>query len=169
MTFTNIQIYNLLDKFTNSQLEEKIKNMYNHAIISFSTSSKFISVYNIDYSFNTLDENKSFIRKLSKKLTLPVFSITCLQDNHVIIEQYNFNKRIYDYISIGNMHEKIKELGYKKQDCFTNESIWKDYFVGKNTIEDINKIIQNKTKQTDIGQNKEKKKPNQRKSSRSNV
>ena len=144
MTFTNIQVYNLFDKFSNEELENKIKNIYETANLKFSTSSKFVTVQNIGYKFKTLNENKSFIRKLSKKLTLPIFSITCLQEEHIIIEQYNFNKRTYDYISIGNMYENLKKVGYEKIDSFNNISIWTDYFVGKNNIEDINKIIANK-------------------------
>lgn len=141
MTFTNIQVYNVSDKFSNNELEGKIKKLYKNAKLLFSQTSKFVTIYNIDYTFRSLNENKSYIRKLSKILTLPVFSITCLQNSHIIIEQYNFNKRIYDYLSIGDMYEQTKELGYINIGSFNNKDIWKDYFVGRNTIEDIEKII----------------------------
>lgn len=164
MTFTNIQIYNLANKLSNEQIEEKIKKfkeslgyifiskndscniikaveIKNYVKILYSQNNKFVTIYDSNYTFKSLNEDKSYIRKLSKTLTLPVFSVTCLEDKHVIIEQYNFNKRIYDYLSIGNMYENVKKLGFENADYFNNIEIWKDYFVGRNDIDKLNKVI----------------------------
>ena len=158
MIVTNIQIYNLSDKLSYDEIEEKIikfkescgykicsENEHNdcnilHVITD--SNNRFVTVFDSDYSFGCANENKSYIRKLSKALTLPVFSITNMDNEHVIIEQYNFNKRVYDYLSIGNMHEKLLELGFNNNECFNNQDIWKDYFVGRNNFDSINKVIQ---------------------------
>lgn len=141
MTFTNIQVYNSANKFSKEELEERLKKFKQDIKIIFSESSKFVTIYDSEYTFKSLPENKSYIRKLAKILTLPVFSITCLQNSHVIIEQYNFNKRIYDYLSIGDMNDEIIKLGYENINSFNNINIWEEYFVGRNKIENLNKII----------------------------
>lgn len=160
MTFTNIQIYNLSNKLTNEQIEDRVikfKESFGYILtkenndemklcndyikILFSDNSKFVTIFDSSYEFKSLIENKSYIRKLSKFLNLPVFSITCLENKHVVIEQYNFNKRIYDYLSVGNMYEKVKELGFISLDTFNCEDVWREYFVGKNDISMVYKII----------------------------
>lgn len=158
MVFTNIQICNISDKLSYDEIEERIIKFKensgyklcseedvekNSNVIKILTSAntKFITVFDNEYSFQNVKENKSYIRKFSKSLTLPVFSITCIDNAHVVIEQYNFNKRIYDYISIGSLHEKVKELGFNENEYFNNIEIWKEYFVGRNNLDRLNEVI----------------------------
>lgn len=91
------------------------------------------------FNFKNLSKNKSIIRKLSKKVnddTMMVYSDSDIS----VIERYSFNKRLYDYIALGNK-EKLNELDYKKIGAYFNENTWKNHFVGRNSITKLDEIL----------------------------
>lgn len=162
--FTNIQICNISDKLSYKEIEERIikfKESCNHKLtnineeyenikdnqnivkVLYNQNNNFITIFDSQYTFKSLKENKSYIRKLAKTLTLPVFSITNIENEHIVIEQYSFNKRIYDYLSIGNLHEEVVMLGFNDSEYFNNTEIWKDFFVGRNNIDKLDNVIKN--------------------------
>lgn len=95
------------------------------------------------FSFKNSDENKSIIRKIAKRLAQDSFMATASADFGVI-EKYSFNKRTYDYIFFGN-EEELEKLGYDIDlDTYLYQEIWKNHFVGRNTIADVDKIIKEK-------------------------
>ena len=58
-----------------------------------------------------------------------------------IIEKYNFNKRLYDYICFGN-REKLISLGYNEAyEKYMYQQAWKNNFVGRNSIKDLDDIL----------------------------
>lgn len=167
MTFTNIQICNINDKLNLEEIEQKIikfkessgyrlvsnengcDNVFDYIKIIYNQNSKFITVFDSSFSFKSTSENKSYIRKLAKALTLPVFCISCFENEHIIIEQYNFNKRIYDYLSIGDLHKKMVENGYEDMEYFNKPEIWQEFFVGRNSLENINEVIKQSKEYSD--------------------
>lgn len=171
MTYTNFLIYNSNNKLSRTQILEKLKAFFqkesydvllkenkdrvillqNNVSVIFSENTKFISLYdpNID-SFELLDHTKSYIRKLSKLLTLPVFCITALEDKHVIIQQYHFNKRVYDYISVGEKQDFCTKHGYECYHILQHPKIWEEYCVGRNDLSQVDEIIKESNQYDDI-------------------
>jgi len=95
------------------------------------------------FKFKGLAKNKSNIRKIAKKISQDVFLATSL-DDVTVLEKYNFNKRIYDYICFGNK-EKLEALGYNEAyNKYNDQSAWQTHFVGKNDINDLDTILKEK-------------------------
>ena len=144
---SNIQIYNFKNKLKREEIIEKIANFKNvekgkineYVDLIFDETSNFVTMYDKNFKFENSNLNKSYIRKLSKCLTLPVFLIS-LSKSNLVIEQYNFNKRIYDYIAISKDFDYLKKLGYVNENIFNEEKIW-DNFVGKNDMSNLYDIL----------------------------
>lgn len=99
-------------------------------------SSKF-------FDFSNTNENKSVIRKIAKRVAQDTFMVTSKKD-FSIIEKYSFNKRKYDYICFGNQ-EILINFGYDEAYAiYMYKEIWKNHFVGRNTINDLDKILNEK-------------------------
>lgn len=162
MNFTNIQVYNKDEKLSKSDILEKLKAFNdsrnlasldikneNKIDVKFDDMCSFFTCFDTGYKFKDLKNNKSYIRKLAKLFTLPVISVSYINDESIVIEQYNFNKRIYDYIVISKNFESLKKLGYERENVIYNEDIW-NYFVGKNDISKIKEIIMEKSRYDDM-------------------
>lgn len=95
------------------------------------------------FAFENADSNKSVIRKIAKRVAQDTFMATSKEDI-AVVEKYSFNKRTYDYITFGN-EEKLKELGYTDSYAmYMYQEIWKNHFVGRNTIKDLDKVLKEK-------------------------
>lgn len=95
------------------------------------------------FEFKNSDENKSLIRKIAKRMANDVFMISSLENNTAVLEKYSFNKRIYDYIALGN-EEFLTQNGYLECGKYMYKDIWTNHFVGRNTINDVDKLIDEK-------------------------
>ena len=142
--FSNIIIFTDRDKdinFVKNKIEKMILDLdnaktnesdYKFKIDIIQDSINNITILSSDYfKFVDLETNKSLIRKISKRIANDTFMISSIEDNTAILEKYSFNKRIYDYIVFGDK-EKLEKL-YK--------DIWTNHFVGRNTIEDVEKLL----------------------------
>lgn len=125
--------YNLADKNNfKIQLDILHDNINNICIIS--------SEY---FKFMNINTNKSNIRKIAKRVAQDTFMATA-NNSFSIIEKYSFNKRIYDYICFGNK-EELEKLGYNEEYAsYMYQEIWKNHFVGRNTIYSLNKLLDEK-------------------------
>lgn len=152
--FSNIIIFNNKDiNFVKEKIEKNILDL-NYNICSKEDNTTQIdilhdSINNICvissefFKFENINANKSVIRKIAKKLAQDTFMATSV-DDIAVIEKYSFNKRIYDYICFGN-EEKLKKLGYDEAYAmYMYKDIWKNHFVGRNTIANMDKILDEK-------------------------
>lgn len=100
-----------------------------------------ICVITSDYfKFSNLSENKSIIRKIAKRVAQDAFMVTSTE-KIAVLEKYSFNKRIYDYICLGDKAE-LEKLGYNESYAMYMEPIiWSNHFVGRNNIDNVNKIL----------------------------
>lgn len=95
------------------------------------------------FKFENLHENKSIIRKIAKRVAQDTFMVTSKEDI-AVLEKYSFNKRIYDYICLGN-EEKLSSLGYNESYAnYMQPIVWSNHFVGRNTLENLNNILKEK-------------------------
>ncbi len=102
--------------------------------------SKICIISSRYFEFKNLSKNKSVIRKIAKKIASDAMMVTATK-NFSIIERYSFNKRIYDYICFGNKDE-LSSLGYNESYArYMYKDIWKNHFVGKNNINDLDNIL----------------------------
>lgn len=102
--------------------------------------SKVIIISSDYFKFDNLAKDKSVIRKISKRLASDTMMVTSKKDIS-IIEKYSFNKRTYDYMCFGN-REKLILLGYNEAyEKYMYREIWKNNFVGRNSIEDLDNIL----------------------------
>lgn len=103
-----------------------------------------ICVISSDYfKFTDLATNKSIIRKIAKRVAQDTFMVTA-RNNIAVIEKYSFNKREYDYISLGDV-QVLEELGYNESYAKYMQSIvWSNHFVGRNNISSLDKILKEK-------------------------
>lgn len=93
------------------------------------------------FAFSDLATNKSLIRKIAKRVAQDTFMVSSKEDV-AVVEKYSFNKRIYDYIALGD-ESKLDELGYNESYAMYMEPIvWSNHFVGRNTLADLNKILE---------------------------
>lgn len=152
--FSNIIIFTDRDKdiaFVKEKVEKMIldldnvkanENDYKFKIDIIQDSINNITILSSDYlKFNDLESNKSLIRKISKRIANDTFMISSIEDNTAILEKYSFNKRIYDYIVFGDK-EKLESLGYNEEyGTYMYKDIWTNHFVGRNTIEDVEKLL----------------------------
>ncbi len=149
--FSNIIIFNNKDI---AQIKEKIEKIIidlEYEITNKEDSNYYINIINDSinnicvinsnfFKFEGITENKSTIRKIAKRLAQDTFMVSSKED-FAIIEKYSFNKRIYDYICFGNK-VKLKNLGYDEAYAtYMYQEIWKNHFVGRNTISDVDKLI----------------------------
>lgn len=124
--------FNICDNNNATQIDILHDSINNICVIS----SEF-------FKFEDINTNKSVIRKIAKRLAQDTFMVTSINDI-AIIEKYSFNKRIYDYICFGN-EEKLRSLGYDEAYAmYMYKDIWKNHFVGRNTILDLDKILDEK-------------------------
>lgn len=149
--FSNIIIYNNKNILEVKEKLEKIILDLGYEFTQEENSKYYINIINDDinnicvvnsnfFRFESLNENKSTIRKIAKRLAQDTFMVTSKED-FAIIEKYSFNKRIYDYICFGNK-ERLKSLGYDESYAnYMYQEIWKNHFVGRNTIKDVNKLL----------------------------
>lgn len=149
--FSNIIIFNNKDILEIKEKLEKIIIDLEYEIVEEANSKYYINIINDDinnicvvnsnyFKFEGLNENKSVIRKIAKRLAQDTFMASSKED-FAILEKYSFNKRIYDYICFGNV-EKLHSLGYDESYAnYMYQEVWKNHFVGRNTIEDVNKLI----------------------------
>ena len=100
-----------------------------------------ITIISSDYfRFDNLAKDKSIIRKIAKRLASDTMMVTATKELS-IIEKYNFNKRLYDYICFGN-REKLISLGYNEAyEKYMYQQAWKNNFVGRNSIKDLDDIL----------------------------
>lgn len=152
--FSNIIIFNNKDiKYVKEKIEkilvdlefticEEEKDSIQIDIIHDSINN--ICVVSSDYfKFVDINTNKSIIRKIAKRLAQDTFMASSHED-FAIIEKYSFNKRIYDYMCFGN-EEILRNLGYDEAYAiYMYKDIWKNHFVGRNTIADVDKILNEK-------------------------
>ncbi len=153
--FSNIIIFNNKDI---EEVKEKIgkiikdldytitdKNDFKYYIDIINDPINNICILNSNfYLFSNLEENKSTIRKIAKRLAQDTFMASSKEDI-AIVEKYSFNKRIYDYIAFGN-EEKLQSFGYTESYAmYMYQEIWKNHFVGRNTISSVDKLIQEKS------------------------
>lgn len=125
--------FNICNKEGNSSQIDILHDSINNICI---ISSEF-------FKFEDINTNKSVIRKIAKRLAQDTFMVTSI-DDIAIIEKYSFNKRIYDYICFGN-EEKLRSLGYDEAYAiYMYKDIWKNHFVGRNVISDVDKILDEK-------------------------
>ena len=102
--------------------------------------SKVIIISSDYFKFDNLAKDKSVIRKISKRLASDTMMVTSKKDIS-IIEKYSFNKRTYDYMCFGN-REKLILLGYNEAyEKYMYREVWKNNFVGRNSIEDLDNIL----------------------------
>lgn len=149
--FSNIIIFNNKGIFEIKEKLEKIMvdlgyeqaedNNYKYYINIINDDINNICVVNSNFfEFEGLDQNKSVIRKIAKRVAQDTFMVSSKED-FAIIEKYSFNKRIYDYICFGNV-QKLQSLGYDESYAnYMYKEIWKNHFVGRNTIENVDKLI----------------------------
>lgn len=100
-----------------------------------------ITIISSDYfRFDNLAKDKSIIRKIAKRLASDTMMVTATKELS-IIEKYNFNKRLYDYICFGD-REKLISLGYNEAyEKYMYQQAWKNNFVGRNSIKDLDDIL----------------------------
>lgn len=91
------------------------------------------------FKFEDSDINKSTIRKVAKRVAQDAF-LAYGEDEFAVLEKYSFNKRIYDYIAFGE-DEKLNSLGYENKSGYMYPEVWKNHFVGRNTLKDVDKLI----------------------------
>ncbi len=121
--------------------EQAEDNNYKYYINIINDDINNICVVNSNFfEFEGLDQNKSVIRKIAKRVAQDTFMVSSKED-FAIVEKYSFNKRIYDYICFGNV-EKLQSFGYDESYAnYMYKEIWKNHFVGRNTIENVDKLI----------------------------
>lgn len=91
------------------------------------------------FKFEDSDINKSTIRKVAKRVAQDAF-LAYGEDDFAVLEKYSFNKRIYDYIAFGE-DEKLNSLGYENKSGYMYPEVWKNHFVGRNSLKDVDKLI----------------------------
>lgn len=102
--------------------------------------SKICIISSKYFEFKNLNKDKSVIRKIAKKMATDTMMVTATKKIS-IIEKYSFNKRIYDYICFGDRNE-LNSLGYNEAyEKYMYRDIWKNHFVGRNNIDDIDNIL----------------------------
>lgn len=152
--FSNIIVFTDRDKdinFVKNKIEKMILDLDNECATMDSYDIKVdiiqdsvnnITVISSDYfKFMNLETNKSIIRKIAKRLANDTFMFSSIEDNTSVLEKYSFNKRIYDYIAFGDK-DKLSNLGYFEAfGTYMKKDIWTNHFVGRNTIEDVDKLL----------------------------
>lgn len=153
-TFSNIIIFNNKDiKYIKEKIEKILidlkysitdKSNYTYQIDIIHDSINNICIISSEYfKFRDINSNKSVIRKIAKRVAQDTFMASA-SENFAIIEKYSFNKRTYDYIDFGNK-EELESLGYVETfENYMYKEVWKNHFVGRNTIDDLDKIITEK-------------------------
>lgn len=149
--FSNIIIFNNKDILEIKEKIEKIILDLEYSLVNIEDSSYYIDIINDNinnicvinsnfFKFEGISENKSVIRKISKRLAQDTFMVTS-KDDFAVVEKYSFNKRVYDYICFGN-RSRLESLGYSEAYAtYMYQEIWKNHFVGRNTINDVNKLL----------------------------
>ncbi len=149
--FSNIIIFNNKGIFEIKEKLEKIMVDLGYEQAEDDNYKYYINIINDDinnicvvnsnfFEFEGLDQNKSVIRKIAKRVAQDTFMVSSKED-FAIVEKYSFNKRIYDYICFGNV-QKLQSLGYDESYAnYMYKEIWKNHFVGRNTIENVDKLI----------------------------
>lgn len=121
----------------------KLSNIENYNIridIIQDNISKVIIISSDYFKFDNLAKDKSIIRKIAKRLASDTMMVTATKELS-IIEKYNFNKRLYDYICFGD-REKLISLGYTEAyEKYMYQQAWKNNFVGRNSIKDLDDIL----------------------------
>ncbi len=149
-TFSNIIIFN---NETIDFIENKITSIFEgldfekceekeakHKVDIVNDNINNICVVSSDFfKFEDSDLNKSTIRKVAKRVAQDAF-LAYGQEDFAVLEKYSFNKRIYDYIAFGE-DEKLDKLGYENKSGYMYPEVWKNHFVGRNTIADVDKLI----------------------------
>lgn len=152
--FSNIIIFNNKDIYYIKEKIEKIivdldyeisdKNDFKYQIDIIHDNINNICILSSNYfKFEEISANKSVIRKIAKRVAQDTFMVTA-SSSFSIIEKYSFNKRIYDYICFGNKDELIKSGYSEAYEIYMHKEIWKNHFVGRNTILDLDKILKEK-------------------------
>lgn len=138
ITFIKEKIKKILEDlgYKSSNIEN-----YNINIDIIQDNVSKITIISSDYfRFDNLAKDKSIIRKIAKRLASDTMMVTATKELS-IIEKYNFNKRLYDYICFGD-REKLISLGYTEAyEKYMYREIWKNNFVGRNSIEDLDNIL----------------------------
>jgi len=124
--------YNITDNNTDRQID-----------FIYSNINDFVVICSDYYKFENLSTNKSNIRKISKNTAQDVFMISSLENNMAILEKYSFNKRVYDFIALGE-EDELETLEYDIVGKYSNRGIWKNFFVGRNTIKNLEEILNKK-------------------------
>ena len=149
-TFSNIIIFN---NETLDFIENKITSIFEgldfekceekeakHKVDIVNDNINNICVVSSDFfKFEDSALNKSTIRKVAKRVAQDAF-LAYGQEDFAVLEKYSFNKRIYDYIAFGE-DEKLDKLGYENKSGYMYPEVWKNHFVGRNTIADVDKLI----------------------------
>ena len=149
-TFSNIIIFN---NETIDFIEEKITSIFEgldyikceeneakHKVDILHDNINNICVVSSDFfKFEDSDLNKSTIRKVAKRVAQDAF-LAYGEDDFAVLEKYSFNKRIYDYIAFGE-EEKLNLLGYENKSSYMYPEVWKNHFVGRNNLADVDKLI----------------------------
>ena len=149
-TFSNIIIFN---NETIDFIEEKITSIFEgldyikceeneakHKVDILHDNINNICVVSSDFfKFEDSDLNKSTIRKVAKRVAQDAF-LAYGEDDFAVLEKYSFNKRIYDYIAFGE-EEKLNLLGYENKSSYMYPEVWKNHFVGRNNLADVEKLI----------------------------
>lgn len=124
-------------------LEYKLSNTndFNIKIDIIQDNISKITIISSNYfKFESLAKDKSIIRKIAKRLASDTMMVTATKELS-IIEKYNFNKRLYDYICFGD-REKLISLGYNEAyQKYMYKEAWKNNFVGRNSIKDLDDIL----------------------------
>ena len=89
--------------------------------------------------FEERENNKSTILKVAKRVVQDAF-LAYGEDDFAVLEKYSFNKRIYDYIAFGE-DDKLDSLGYSNKSGYMYPEVWKNHFVGRNSLKDVDKLI----------------------------
>ena len=149
-TFSNIIIFN---NETIDFIEEKITSIFagldyikceeneaKHKVDILHDNINNICVVSSDFfKFEDSDLNKSTIRKVAKRVAQDAF-LAYGEDDFAVLEKYSFNKRIYDYIAFGE-EEKLNLLGYENKSSYMYPEVWKNHFVGRNNLANVDKLI----------------------------
>lgn len=131
----NMDFESIILKFEKINSNET-ENLINNVKLIF-YNNNYIQLYDSSLLNLNLDINKSYIRRLAKKLNLNVIDIFYFDNNKIKIELYDFNKRIYDYLVVDKEAKDITG--------FENEHLLKNYFVGRNSNENLVKILQERS------------------------
>ena len=149
-TFSNIIIFNnetldfikakITSIFEGLEYTKCEKEEASHTVDIIHDNINNICVVSSDFfKFEDSDINKSTIRKVAKRVAQDAF-LAYGEDDFAVLEKYSFNKRIYDYIAFGE-DEKLNSLGYENKSGYMYPEVWKNHFVGRNSLKDVDKLI----------------------------